>query len=89
MSNITSESGGWQSPEAYCEHIEHYLSLGWEPVPPSTVVELHAALEKFPKFARRWLPSQAECEWLGIDASEILSNVVDEVVGLGGDLGED
>lgn len=69
MTNITSASGGWQSPEAYCEHVAHYLSIGWEPVLPSTVAELHAALDEFPEYARRWLPTPAECERLGIDAS--------------------
>lgn len=61
-----STNSGWISPEAYCNHVEHYLSLGYEPCAPSTVEELHAALERWPDYARRWLPSEADCIRLGI-----------------------
>ena len=66
MTNESTNSA-WTSTEAYCNHVEHYLSLGYEPCAPSTVEELHAALERFPDYARRWLPSEVDCIRLGID----------------------
>ncbi len=69
MTIMSSNSPGWESPQAFCRHVAHYLSLGWEPCPPSTVEELNAALECWPEYARRWLPSEAECLLAGIDRS--------------------
>lgn len=69
MTMLSTTNSAWISPEAYCNHVEHYLSLGYDPCPPSTVVELHAALERWPEYARRWLPPAEECERLGIDGT--------------------
>ena len=66
MFNLSTNSG-WRSPEAYCDHVAHYLAIDYEPCAPSTVEELHAALERWPDYARRWLPSEADCIRLGID----------------------
>ena len=66
MTYLSTDSG-WISPEAYCNHVEHWLSIGYDPCPPMTVAELHAALERWPDYARRWLPAEADCIRLGID----------------------
>jgi hypothetical protein len=67
MSILSTLHAVWISPQAYCRHVEHYLSIDYDPCPPSTVAELNAALERWPDYARRWLPSEAECIRFGID----------------------
>ncbi len=61
------ENSGWISPEAYCRHVEHYFSIGYEPCPPSTAEELNAALDRWPEYFRRFLPPEADCIRLGIE----------------------
>lgn len=66
MAPLSTSSGGI-SPETYCNDVGHWLSIGWEPCVPSTVEELHAGLERWTEYARRWRPSEADCVRLGID----------------------
>lgn len=61
MTMLPTENIRWSSTDAYCRHVEHYLSIDYDPSPPSTVEELQAALERWPEYAQRWLPSEAVC----------------------------
>jgi hypothetical protein len=68
MNSITPRPD-FHGPNEYVEHVAACLASSHEPFAPATIAELHAALEAFPEFARRWLPSVDECERLGIDVT--------------------
>ena len=57
----------FHGPDDYVEHVAACLSSGYEPFEPATIAELHAAIEQWPDYARRWLPTADECSKLGID----------------------
>jgi hypothetical protein len=57
----------FHGPDDYVEDVTKCLESGYEPFDPATIAELHAALERWPEYARRWLPNAAECLKLGID----------------------
>jgi hypothetical protein len=57
----------FHDPEEYVDHVATCLASGHEPFAPATIAELHAALDQWPEYARRWLPAADECERLGID----------------------
>ena len=42
----------------YISHLSACLDAGAEPWPPGTVPELQAALDHFPSYAARWMPSK-------------------------------
>ena len=67
--NSISPRADFNGPHQYVEHIANCLASGHEPFAPATIEDLHAALERWPVFARRWLPSADECERLGIDCA--------------------
>ena len=66
MNSITPRPD-FHGPDDFLNHVAECLSSGREPFAPATISELHATLEQWPKYARRWLPSAAECVRLGID----------------------
>ncbi len=66
MNSVTPRRN-FEDPSHYLEHISDCLASGHEPFAPATIDELHAALEAFPEFARRWLPSVEVCRRIGID----------------------
>jgi hypothetical protein len=57
----------FHDPDEYVDHVAACLASGDEPFAPATIAELHAALDQWPEYARRWLPPADECERLGID----------------------
>lgn len=57
----------FHGPDDYVDHVTTCLASGHEPFAPATIAELHAVLEQWPDYARRWLPSTKDCELLGID----------------------
>lgn len=65
--NSTTLRPDFHGPDDYLGHVATCRASGHEPFAPATVEELHAALEQWPDFARRWLPPAEECEQLGID----------------------
>ena len=67
MSNSITPRRDFHGPDDYVEHVATCLASGHEPFAPATIEELHAALEQWPEYARRWLPPADECELLGID----------------------
>ena len=67
MSNSITPRCDFHGPDEYVEHVATCLASGHEPFAPATIAELHAALDQWPEYARRWLPSADECELLGID----------------------
>lgn len=66
MNSITPRPE-FEGPPQYVDHVAVCLASGHEPFSPATLDELHAALESFPDFARRWLPPVEECERLGVN----------------------
>ena len=66
MNSITPRPD-FHGPDEFVANVADCIALGHEPCAPSTIAELHAALDAYPEFARRWLPSRRECELLGID----------------------
>lgn len=66
MNSITPRRD-FHDPDDYLDHVADCLASGHEPFAPATIAELHAALDQWPQYARRWLPSAEECELLGID----------------------
>jgi hypothetical protein len=66
MNSITPRPE-FHGPDDFVEHVAMCLASGYEPFDPATIAELHAALERWPEYARRWLPNAAECSKLGID----------------------
>lgn len=68
MNSITPRPD-FHGPDDFVEHVATCLASGHEPFAPATLSELHAALEQWPEYARRWLPSAEECELLGIDST--------------------
>ncbi len=66
MNSITPRPD-FHGPDDFVEHVAMCLASGYEPFDPATIAELHAALERWPEYARRWLPSVDECSKLGID----------------------
>lgn len=57
----------FNGPDEFVKYLSTCLYSGTEPFPPNTVDELLAALELWPEFSRRWLPSPDDCRRLGID----------------------
>lgn len=66
MSSVTPRPD-FHGPDDFVEHVAMCLASGYEPFDPATIAELHAALERWPEYARRWLPPFDECSKLGID----------------------
>ena len=66
MNSITPRPD-FHGPDDYVEHVAMCLASGQEPFAPATIEELHAARERWPEYARRWLPSAEECVRIGID----------------------
>ena len=66
MNSITSRPD-IHGPDDFVKHVADCLASGHDPFAPATIAELHSALERWPEYARRWLPSADECERLGID----------------------
>lgn len=66
MNSITPQPE-FTGSHQYVEHKAACIASGYEPFAPETIEELHAALERWPATARRWLPPSDECERLGID----------------------
>jgi hypothetical protein len=66
MNSITPRPN-FHGPDDFVEHVAACVASGHEPFAPATIAELHAALEAFPDFARRWLPPAEDCERFGID----------------------
>jgi hypothetical protein len=65
--NSISPRPDFEGPPQYVDHVADCIASGYEAFAPATIAELHAVLEAFPDFARRWLPPFDECERLGID----------------------
>ncbi len=57
----------FHGPDDYVYHVATCRASGHESFAPATIAELHAALDQWPEYARRWLPPADECERLGID----------------------
>lgn len=66
MNSITPRRD-FHDPDDYLDHVARCRASRHEPFAPATIEELHAALEQWPEYARRWLPPAEECERLGID----------------------
>ncbi len=66
MNSITPRPN-FHGPDDYVEHVAACRASGHEPFAPATIAELHAALDEWPEYARRWLPPAEDCERLGID----------------------
>lgn len=65
MNSITPRPD-FEGPPQSLDHVADCLASGHEPFAPATIAELHAALDQWPEYARRWLRSADECERLGI-----------------------
>lgn len=66
MNSITPRPD-FHGSDDYLDYVAECLASGHTPHAPATIEELHAALDQWPEYARRWLPSAEECELLGID----------------------
>lgn len=66
MNSITPRPD-FHGPDDYLDYVADCLASGHTPHAPATIEELHAALDQWPEYARRWLPSVDECDRLGID----------------------
>lgn len=66
MNSITPRPD-FHGPDEFVANMLYWKSLGYDPVQPTTISELKAALEADYEFACRWLPSAEECARLGID----------------------
>ena len=65
--NSITPRPSFHGPDDYVEHVATCLASGHKPFAPATIAELHAALDQWPEYARRWLPPAEDCELLGID----------------------
>ena len=65
--NSISPRPDFHGPDDFVEHVAECLASRREPFAPATIDELHAALDQWPAYARRWLPPAKDCELLGID----------------------
>lgn len=66
MDSITPRRD-FRDPDNDLDHVARCRASSREPLASATIAERHAALDQWPEYARRWLPSTEDCERFGID----------------------
>ena len=58
----------FNSADEYIQYVDDVLAAGKTPYEPATRAELEAVVERFPDYARRWLPSSDSLALIGLPA---------------------